>query len=1324
MSRTRIRSVPVRLLLALAIIAGLAVVPASAAHKVVVTQGNMGGWSIVTEGTGSALFVDGPGTPPAGGLGSIALRTPEAGDRVFVESAALAGVALADIAELSYSTYRSAGAPALSPTLQLFVDLDGDGLFAYDTDDVLTFEPYLQTGGYATVPGASVPSQCGAPCVATGAWQTWDAANGAWWTRSGGVPGPPLDTLANYAAAHPGATVALAGQAGATLKIAAGSSGATWAGFDGNVDAIAINGTLYDFEKTSLVVDCNTAIDDIATVQDAVNAARDGDTIKLSGVCDFTGAKPHGGDTASITTTAVMIRPSNPFSAGLTIESDEPGRATILGSGTQTAFLIAPNNDNVTIRGLNLIGFGRPIVVWSAANATIGDATATGTPAAYGNRITGEAMNSAILALGNNKDAFGSATKTFVYYGSGSRQSARVDNDGKLANLRVIGNYITYGAIDVPDGVTRDVVAIDVRQKNQGDVNGVEIAKNAVGFLTANFPSFNINAVRVHAHSGDPNYHLRNVKITGNNLGRLEELGDPVADVNAGGRAAIVLVRATGFEISGNGVRAFQSPVGIDMPGGGIIVSDSSNGVVDGNGIIVLADRSTILGDMGAIAVVDDVNALFGSPTGGVGSTNIKVTNNIIGPVTNDAPGLGAQRGIVVNGSSLIDVTGNNVKFSSASAIYLGSTVRGPFGDELPRAVTTTLACGNILDGVLDNPAEVLVEEWPTHSSFPGGSSVDGTGECLPAGVQLTPDQAEVSEGGVGASYQARLTIRPRADVTVTPAVGTQLIGAPSSLTFTPTNWNTPQSFTVAAVDDLLVEGTTIEDLAHATASADSTFDGLADVLPVTINDNDAGTVVLTESAGSTEVTEGGATDTFAVSLTAPPASPVTISFETDDQVSVSPSSLVFDASNFATPQTVTVSASDDDAREKGHSGSITGSSTDPLFGSIPAVLASITDNDAPAAPTIIVPVEGALFASGTVTVAGSGEPDATVEIFEGATSLGTTPVDANGSWSTVISFAPNATHTITAVLTGSDSLVSSPSGSRTFSIDTEAPAAPVISTPSTGASFGTPYVTVGGTAEPGTTLSLLANGGLKATTTVSPAGTWSIDTAFAAGTHTLTARTVDAANNQSPLSNTVSISVAMLTPTIIQPAEGSYRKAPLVIHGHAETSHDWVYLYDFGVLKEVVPIVKDVPGVWTVETSLPSGVHRLTAISRSASGTFSPPSPVRTFTVDNQPPTTVVHRPQFYTVFGVVTDGEIKGTAREGATFDSGVTRVDLVYTDITGSEVATAQASCASCPGAFVHWSHSPDLLPGFYTVQAFATDRVGNVSAAGTMTFLFLG
>lgn len=110
--------------------------------------------------------------------------------------------------------------------------------------------------------------------------------------------------------------------------------------------------------------------------------------------------------------------------------------------------------------------------------------------------------------------------------------------------------------------------------------------------------------------------------------------------------------------------------------------------------------------------------------------------------------------------------------------------------------------------------------------------------------------------------------------------------------------------------------------------------------------------ITITESGGSTTVTEGGATDTYTIVLNTEPTASVTVTITPDSQVSVSPANLVFTTGNWASPQTVTVTAVDDDVDEGAHAGTIGHSVTspDPAFDSVAAgsVLVSITDNDAP----------------------------------------------------------------------------------------------------------------------------------------------------------------------------------------------------------------------------------------------------------------------------------------------------------------------------------------------------------------------------------------
>jgi len=107
--------------------------------------------------------------------------------------------------------------------------------------------------------------------------------------------------------------------------------------------------------------------------------------------------------------------------------------------------------------------------------------------------------------------------------------------------------------------------------------------------------------------------------------------------------------------------------------------------------------------------------------------------------------------------------------------------------------------------------------------------------------------------------------------------------------------------------------------------------------------------VTISQSGGSTAVTEGGATDTYTVVLTGEPTANVTITPTPGSQLTVSPPSLTFTISNWSTPQTVTVTAVNDAVAEGTHNGTINqaAASSDPGYNgiAIAAVTATITDD-------------------------------------------------------------------------------------------------------------------------------------------------------------------------------------------------------------------------------------------------------------------------------------------------------------------------------------------------------------------------------------------
>jgi Ca2+-binding RTX toxin-like protein len=115
--------------------------------------------------------------------------------------------------------------------------------------------------------------------------------------------------------------------------------------------------------------------------------------------------------------------------------------------------------------------------------------------------------------------------------------------------------------------------------------------------------------------------------------------------------------------------------------------------------------------------------------------------------------------------------------------------------------------------------------------------------------------------------------------------------------------------------------------------------------------------IAITQTGGNTQVTEGGATDSYTVVLAAQPTANVTITLNGSPQLSTNVTTLTFTTANWNDPQTVTVTAINDTIGEGNHFSAITAtsSSSDARFNAIAiaAVPVTITDNDLPTTPRI-----------------------------------------------------------------------------------------------------------------------------------------------------------------------------------------------------------------------------------------------------------------------------------------------------------------------------------------------------------------------------------
>ncbi|WP_188189293.1 glycoside hydrolase family 6 protein [Nonomuraea sp. SYSU D8015] len=210
---------------------------------------------------------------------------------------------------------------------------------------------------------------------------------------------------------------------------------------------------------------------------------------------------------------------------------------------------------------------------------------------------------------------------------------------------------------------------------------------------------------------------------------------------------------------------------------------------------------------------------------------------------------------------------------------------------------------------------------WTGSNPNPTSFSVNGVtcgGNPTTPSVVLSASSVAVNEGGT-ATFTARLSSAPSSNVTVTTARtsgDTDLtVSSGASLTFTPNDWNTAQTVTLAAAQD--------SDTTAGTAAFSVGGNG---VTGATVNatevDDDAvqeQSIIVTPTAVT--VPEGG-TATYTVKLATQPSGNVTVTSTAgsgDTNITVSSGgSLTFGTTTWNTAQTVTLAAAQDSDNTNG----------------------------------------------------------------------------------------------------------------------------------------------------------------------------------------------------------------------------------------------------------------------------------------------------------------------------------------------------------------------------------------------------------------------
>ena len=217
------------------------------------------------------------------------------------------------------------------------------------------------------------------------------------------------------------------------------------------------------------------------------------------------------------------------------------------------------------------------------------------------------------------------------------------------------------------------------------------------------------------------------------------------------------------------------------------------------------------------------------------------------------------------------------------------------------------------------------------------------------AAVLVSPTTLSLTEGASG-PYAVSLLAGPTASVTITVAPAAGLTTDHGTLTFTTSNWATPQTVTVTATPDTVCTGTRTLAVTHA-ASGDNYGSVSVDSVVVSVADDDTAAVLVSPTTLS--LTEG-ASGPYAVSLLAGPTAPVTITVTPAAGLTTDKSTLIFTSGNWGSAQTVTVTATPDTVYTGPRTLAVTHAASGDNYGSVSvaSVVVSVADDEL--APVVV----------------------------------------------------------------------------------------------------------------------------------------------------------------------------------------------------------------------------------------------------------------------------------------------------------------------------------------------------------------------------------
>ncbi|HEY9808399.1 MAG TPA: esterase-like activity of phytase family protein, partial [Halomicronema sp.] len=548
------------------------------------------------------------------------------------------------------------------------------------------------------------------------------------------------------------------------------------------------------------------------------------------------------------------------------------------------------------------------------------------------------------------------------------------DHTGTIIDQVSFTNGAASGVIDeavarVPNASDTDNDTTDLRKQaatlgTSNNIGQLVLGEHPVGQITDQFTTtqtsnvlhrFNLTASNENINVGSLTFTVSPTGILNSDISGLQLVQDVNNNgIQDGGDVVVGTVESPLNLADGLTFANLTVPVGSNNY---LFVANVNN--------LVAGDRLSFgLANAGIINNFGVISGLQIADTGTVTSTVHTVDVAALSVVINEIAWMGTQANATDEWIELFNPTANAINLT-------GWTIQTGTG------TTITITNGVIAAGgyfLLERTADTTVNSIPANFVYTGGlNNTTGTSLILRSSEGTIIDSANENGGvwpaGSNAATNARFTME-RLDPT-SPDIDS--------------NWRTNNGITRNGTDAL---GNNIFGTPSTQNSAYTTPG-----------------VVITESGGSTVLTEDGVTDSYTVVLQTPVTAPVTVNLtNVGGQTLTTPTSLIFDNTNWNVAQTVTVTAVDDTTAEGTHTGTIqhTVTSTDSRYNgmAVNSISASITDNDSNPPVINLTPESlsytensGGVVVDSGATVSDSDSADfnggvLTVQ-FSGATGLG-----------------------------------------------------------------------------------------------------------------------------------------------------------------------------------------------------------------------------------------------------------------------------------------------------------------------------------------------